>query len=131
MSKITYTFSIDFASKFPMNSLNEQQFQDIPLSISECAKIFGLSEKTVRRAVKDNEIPYMVVKGRYRILFADMLGWSQMRPRLQHSRDERGVGQYVVKWQIPSKHLPTKKTATKETNQLTFFDNTKDQLGLF
>ncbi len=128
---ITYTFIAAITSNNPMNSLNEQQFQDIPLSISECAKIFGLSEKTVRRAVKDSEIPYMVVKGRYRILFADMLGWSQLRPRLQHSRDERGVGQYVVKWQIPSKHLPVKKQTTKESSQLTFFDNTNQQLGFF
>lgn len=118
-------------TKSPMNALSEGQFQDIPLSISECAKIFGLSEKTVRRALKDGEIPHILVKSRYRIMFADLLQWSHSRPRLKTSRDERGIGHYVAKWQLPRTPEGKQPKPPKNKDQLNFFDSPRSQTSLF
>jgi len=74
------------------------QNQSLPLSVSEAARLFGLSEKTIRRAVKTKELPVMMIKGRYRIQFKDVLSWSHDRPRLASARDTKGIGQFITEW---------------------------------
>ena len=70
----------------------------IRLSISEAAKIFGISEKTIRRAIKNHEISYMVVQSKYRITFEGLIRWSQEKPRIKNRLNKNGIGQFVDKW---------------------------------
>lgn len=77
--------------------------QVIRLSISEAAKIFGVSHATIRRAIKDQEITYVVVQGRYKIHFESLLRWSQRTTTVRHKRDKNGIGQYVDQWKIKNR----------------------------
>jgi len=72
----------------------------IRLYVSEAAKLFGVSDRTVRRAIARREIRYIVVRNRYQIHFESMLNWSQKTPRHQNKRDQTGLGQWVEKWKI-------------------------------
>ncbi|MBD3281692.1 helix-turn-helix domain-containing protein [Candidatus Uhrbacteria bacterium] len=75
---------------------------DLPirLYVSEAAKLFGVSDRTIRRAISRREIRYIIVRNRYQIHFESMLNWSQQKPRLQKKRDQIGLGQWVQKWKI-------------------------------
>lgn len=75
----------------------------IRLSVSEAAKFFGIEQKTVRRAIKDGSLRYVVVRGRYRIAFESLLEWSQKRPKIKNKLIANGIGQYVDKWKIKNK----------------------------
>lgn len=75
----------------------------IRLSVSEAAKFFGIEQKTVRRAIKDGALRYVVVRGRYRIAFESLLEWSQKRPKVRNKLSTQGVGQYVDRWKIKNK----------------------------
>lgn len=75
----------------------------IRLSVSEAAKFFGIEQKTVRRALKDGVLRYVVVRGRYRIPFESLLEWSQKRPKVKNKLANSGLGQYVEKWKIRNK----------------------------
>lgn len=72
----------------------------IRLSISEAAKFFGVNPQTIRRAVKDQEVTYVVVRGRYHLNFESVLRWSQKRATVKNKFATRGIGQYVDKWKI-------------------------------
>ena len=97
--------------------------QSLPLSISETARLFGLSEKTIRRAVKARELPIMIIKGRYRIQFKDVLEWSSQRPRLATARDTKGIGQFTTGWRTAVEPETTEPNpASKSKGQLTLID---------
>lgn len=72
----------------------------IRVSVSEAAQLFGVSTKTIRRAIKNQEVRYIVVRGRYKIQFKDLIEWSQKRSSTRRKRDTEGIGQYVEKWKI-------------------------------
>ena len=75
----------------------------IRLSISEAAKLFGIDQKTVRRALKRQELRYIVVRGRYKINFESVLKWSQKKTTVRNKSNEHGIGQYVEQWKITNK----------------------------
>ncbi len=82
----------------------------IRVSVSQAAKLFGLSEKTIRDAIKSNDLRYVVVKGRYKIDFESIVIWSQKSPLRQAKRDSAGIGRYVDKWKINNQlYFPSKK----------------------
>lgn len=72
----------------------------IRLSVSEAAKIFGIHERTIRRAIKEHELHYVVVQGRYKINFDSLLKWSQKNAVIRNKTERRGIGQFVEKWRI-------------------------------
>jgi excisionase family DNA binding protein len=72
----------------------------IRLSVSEAAKIFGVSTRTIRRALANKQISYIVVHGRYKIAFESLLKWSQSSSTVKKKRDSSGIGQFVEKWRI-------------------------------
>ena len=80
----------------PLNSI-------IRLSVSEAARMFGVSQRTIRRAITNQEITYVVVQGRYKINFESLLKWSQTTTMARNKRDKAGLGQYVVQWKIKNK----------------------------
>lgn len=80
----------------------QPQQPSIPLrvSISEASRLFGVHEKTVRRAIKTGEIRYIVTRGRYRLHFDSLMIWSQQRVTVRNKRDSVGIGQWVEQWKI-------------------------------
>lgn len=77
-----------------------KQNKIIRLSVSEAASLFGLNEKTIRRAISKNELQYVVVLGRYAISFESLLKWSQKKTTTKNKLSQKGIGQFVDKWRI-------------------------------
>ncbi len=75
----------------------------IRLSVSEAARMFGVSQRTVRRAVTDGHITYVVVQGRYKLNFESILKWSQDTTTVRNKRDRQGIGQYVGQWKMKNR----------------------------
>lgn len=89
----------------------------IRLSVSESSKFFGVEQKTIRRAIKDGSLRYVVIRGRYRITFESLLEWSQKRPKVKNKLAQKGVGQYVDKWKIRNKlYSPNPEKLMSEKN---------------
>ena len=74
--------------------------QIIRVSISEAARLFGVDPITIRRAIRNGDLKYVVVRGRYKIHFESLLKWSQMRTSTQNKLNHKGIGQFVEKWKI-------------------------------
>lgn len=75
----------------------------IRLSVSEAARLFGVSQRTIRRALAEQRISYVIVQGRYKINFESVLRWSQTTTTARNKRDRQGIGQYVEKWKIKNR----------------------------
>lgn len=87
----------------------------IRLSVSEAARMFGVSQRTVRRAITEGQITYVVVQGRYKLNFESVLRWSQETTTVRNKRDRQGIGQYVNQWKIKNKlYSPNPKTLEEE-----------------
>ena len=87
----------------------------IRVSISEAARLFGVSQQTIRRAIKDREITYIVVAGRYKINFESLIKWSQAKTTVKNKLSTHGIGQYVDQWKITNTlYSPSVKSITKE-----------------
>src|SRR3990167_10839072 len=78
----------------------EESKEMIRVSISEAARLFGVSQQTIRRAVAGQEVTYIVVAGRYKINFESLVKWSQAKTTVRNKSNENGIGQYVDKWKI-------------------------------
>lgn len=117
------------------NTINSVQFingqkpdsnkEMIRVSVSEAARLFGVNNQTIRRAIKSQEVTYVVVSGRYKLNFQSLVKWSQRHTTIKNKLTTRGIGQYVDKWKISNplfspnpKSVP--KTGTADSN-----DNTK------
>jgi excisionase family DNA binding protein len=82
----------------------------IRLSVSEASKLFGVSTRTIKSAIDNNEILYIVVRGRYKIHFGSLLEWSQRSTRRKNLFNSQGIGQYTADWQIKNqKYSPDPK----------------------
>ncbi|MFA4937104.1 MAG: excisionase family DNA-binding protein [Patescibacteria group bacterium] len=75
----------------------------IRLSISQAASLFGVSTKTIRQAIKNSEITYIIARGRYKLNFESLLNWSQKSTRRRNQLTNQGMGQYVDKWKITNR----------------------------
>lgn len=73
------------------------------VSISQAANLFGLTERTIRSAIKQGDINYVVVRNRYKLNFDSLLEWSQKSTRRRNRRDDSGLGQFVGQWKIKNK----------------------------
>lgn len=95
-----------FADLQPMSPSTSSAPQDVPgkevirVSISEAARLFGVNPQTIRRAIKDQEITYVVVAGRYKINFESLVKWSQRKTTVKNKTNQRGIGQFVDRWKI-------------------------------
>ena len=72
----------------------------VRVSISEAARLFGIHARTIRRAIQDGEIRYVVVLGRYKLHFGSLVSWSQRTTTVRNKCDSRGIGQWVDQWKI-------------------------------
>jgi len=88
---------------------------NIRLSVSEAAKLFGVSQKAIRQAIKNQQVKYIVVNGRYKINFASLVDWSQASTRRRNRLQQHGLGQYVDQWKIQNiKYSPSPKLASPD-----------------
>ncbi|MDD5251656.1 MAG: excisionase family DNA-binding protein [Patescibacteria group bacterium] len=87
----------------------------IRVSISEASRLFGVSTRTVRRAVAEGEVTYVVVRGRYKLNFESLVKWSQARPKIRNKLAREGIGQFVDQWKIRNRlYSPNPKVLAKE-----------------
>lgn len=92
----------------------EEQKHIIRLSVSEAARLFGVNPQTIRRAILDGELTYIVVAGRYKINFESLVRWSQKKT-IQRKTQQRGIGQFVEKWKLAGKlYSPGESSVSKE-----------------
>jgi len=80
-----------------------EQTTPVRISVSESARLFGVSPKTIRQALKQDEIRYIIARGRYQLNFESVLKWSQESTRRRNLLASTGVGQYVERWKIHNK----------------------------
>ncbi len=89
----------------------------IRVSVSEASRLFGVSTRTVRRAIELGEVTYVVVRGRYKINFESLVKWSQARPTVKNKLSRAGIGQYVDRWKIRNRlYSPNPKALAAEEN---------------
>lgn len=79
--------------------------EDTPIrvSISQAGNLFGVTERTIRTALRRGELHYIIVRNRYKINFDSLLAWSQKSTRRRSKRDQTGIGRYVTTWRIRNK----------------------------
>ena len=82
----------------PPTTVPEQTI--IRVSVSEAARLFGISQQTVRRALKNNDVSFIVIGNRYKIDFASLVTWSQSKITVKNKMNGNGIGQFVAKWRI-------------------------------
>ena len=82
----------------PTTTVPEQTI--IRVSVSEAARLFGISQQTVRRALKNNDVSFIVIGNRYKIDFASLVTWSQSKITVKNKMNGNGIGQFVAKWRI-------------------------------
>jgi len=87
----------------------------VRISVSEASRLFGVDQKTIRRAIQSQNLKYIVVQGRYKINFESLLEWSQSRIKTKNKLNQNGIGQYVDKWKIKNKlYSPNPKLLEKK-----------------
>ncbi len=95
------------------------ELKPIRVTISQAANLFGISQKTIRRAIQNQEILYIVVRGVYKINFESLLKWSQDRVKTRNKFNKYGIGQYVDKWKIKNKlYSPNPETVKEPVRKL-------------
>lgn len=80
------------------NSLPQEVADTLWLSVSESAKLGGVTSKTIRRAIQDKKIKYVVTKNRYKIDFLSVVTYLHTNKKLKNKFNQHGIGQYVEKW---------------------------------
>lgn len=82
------------------NRVEHRDSAAVRVSVSEAARLFGVHQRTVRRAIADGVVRYIVVRGRYKIHFGSLVAWSQRAATVRNKRDQKGIGQWVERWAI-------------------------------
>ncbi len=107
-----------------VNQVQKPEGEIVRVSISEAARLFGVNPQTIRRAIKNQEITYIVVAGRYKINFESLVKWSQNRTTVKNKMNKRGIGQFVDKWKISNTlYSPSAKNVANQADKP---DNNQD-----
>ncbi|MEK7083971.1 MAG: excisionase family DNA-binding protein, partial [Patescibacteria group bacterium] len=102
----------------PQEEQKPQKKEIVRVSISEAGSLFGVNAQTIRRAIKNNEITYVVVGGRYKLNFESLVRWSQIKTTIRNKSNTHGIGQYVDKWKIKNTlYSPSVKSLQKEKDE--------------
>lgn len=70
------------------------------LSVSEVAKLGGLSSKTVRRAIEKGQLKYKVINNRYLINMTTAIRFFLSSAKLRNKLNQDGIGQWIETWKI-------------------------------
>lgn len=113
-----YSSIYKFYQNLSMIDQTPDQKEIIRVSISEAARLFGVSQQTIRRAIKDREITYIVVAGRYKLNFESLIKWSQSKTTVKNKSNSLGIGQYVDQWKISNTlYSPSVKMLPKDADE--------------
>jgi len=80
------------------NLLSQSVKNPIFVSVSEAAKIGGIQNKTVRRAIKSNLVSYKIINNRYLINLKSLIIYLHTKTKLKNKLYNLGIGQYIEKW---------------------------------
>ncbi len=68
------------------------------LSVSESAKLGGVTAKTIRRALQSQKLTYKILKNRYQIDLRSIIKYLYSKKKLKNKLIQHGIGQYIDKW---------------------------------
>lgn len=89
----------------------------VRVSISEAARLFGVNTQTIRRAIRAQEVTYVVVAGRYKLNFESLVKWSQRHTTVRNKLASKGIGQFIDRWKIKNPlYSPNPKSVNKKMN---------------
>lgn len=109
-------YNLNFLPFKFMTEQNKAPKFPVRVSVSEAGRLFGVTSTTIRQAIKNQELRYIVVRGRYKINFESLVSWSQKNTRRRLKLEQEGVGQYVEKWKIKNKLFSPNQETTKNEN---------------
>ena len=93
------TQPIDYIKENTPKTLLTKAFKNpLWLSISETAKIGGVTNKTIRRAIKSHTIKYKVISNRYLVDLKSLIVYLHTKKKLANKLNEYGIGQYIESW---------------------------------
>ncbi len=75
------------------------------VSVSEAARLTGVNDKTIRRALKskNSQLKFKIVYDRYQIDLGSLLTYFFKSAKLTNKLNNQGLGQYVMEWQFEKK----------------------------
>lgn len=82
----------------PIEVLPMDVTDPLKVSVSEAAKLGGVTTKTIRRAIQNNSITYTVTKDRYYLDFRSVILFLHTKRKLKNKLDQFGIGQYIREW---------------------------------
>lgn len=68
------------------------------LTISEAAKLGGVNNRTIRRAIQSKKIKYKIIGRRYYINLTSVITYFYSKAKLKNKLNQSGIGQYITKW---------------------------------
>ena len=68
------------------------------LTISEAAKLGGVNNRTIRRAIQSKTIKYKIIGRRYYINLTSVITYLYSKAKLKNKLNQFGIGQYITKW---------------------------------
>jgi len=68
------------------------------LSVSEAAKLGGVTTKTIRRALQSKELKYKIQVNRYLVEVSSLIKFLHTRTKLKNKLNNYGIGQYIDRW---------------------------------
>ncbi len=75
-----------------------QQDNNLLLSIKDCEILSRISKVSIRKAIKEKEINYVLENGKYKISFTELLKWCYSSTRRKNVFNTQGIGKYVNEW---------------------------------
>lgn len=80
------------------------------LSVSEAAKLGGVQNKTIRRAIQSKTVKFKIIKNRYQIDLKSLIIYLHSNKKLNNKLLKNGLGQYVDKYNLIEKDLKETET---------------------
>jgi len=80
------------------NILNQPTLKPIFLSVSEAARLSGIGNKTIRRAIEDKSLRFVIKQNRYFIDITSLVRFMLSTTKRKNRFNTDGIGQYVDKW---------------------------------
>ena len=68
------------------------------LSVSEAAKLGGVTTKTIRRAIQAKSLKFRIFQNRYQIDLKSVINYLFTNKKLENKLKTQGIGQYIDKW---------------------------------
>jgi hypothetical protein len=68
------------------------------LSVSEAAKLGGVTTKTIRRAIQSKSLIFRIFQNRYQIDLKSLINYLFTSKKLENKLKTQGIGQYIDKW---------------------------------